>query len=417
MFNRIIALSNLQEAYLNLVEQMEGDGRSSRYAGWDSLKLVDLEINSSIIIEEIREELINFVPLSPAILVSIPKKNKPNKFREIYIYNLKDRIKAQAIYQIVEPYFDNYLSPWLFSYRVSHPSYFAARNAVRHYHRYLNHDYIVVADMADYSSHIKSDILLDKLRKMGFDEPMIKLLQLFIDNQEIRNGIISKPEEGLITGTPLIGLFNNLYLDDFDKYCGKTADFYRRVGDDLIIFDKDPEKLKMIYDHLLKEVIDLNLHIHAYKTKIISANEPFEYLGYYFNNGLISFTDGFLNSTLCRWRIKFNYYDGRTIANKNKFLVSAFNSRKNSLLLEFRELAKQKKLVNDVSQLKIFSENFFHILTVYFFQKYTPRNRRILSIKLKKLKLISFYKVFLSTIYDYPKSKKSTGFFTRFKKK
>jgi Reverse transcriptase (RNA-dependent DNA polymerase) len=417
MFNKIVDLGNLRQAYLSLVEQMESDGRSSRYAGWDSLKLADLEINSSTIIEEIRAELISLTPLSPAILVSIPKKNKPNKFREIYIYNLKDRIKAQAIYQIVEPYFDNYLSPWLFSYRVSHPSYFAARSAVRHYHRYLNRDYIVVADMADYSSHIKADILLNKLRKMGFDEQMIKLLSLFINNKEIRNGIISQPEEGLITGTPLIGLFNNLYLDDFDKYCGKTADFYRRVGDDLIIFDKDKDKLKMIYDLLLKEVIDLNLHIHSYKTKIISASEPFEYLGYHFNNGLVSFTEGFLKGTLRRWRNRFNYYDGRTISKKNKFLILAFNRRKNSLLLEFYELAKQKKLLNDLNQVKIFSENFFHILTIYFFQKYTPRNRRLLSIKLKRLKLVSFYKVFLSTIYDYPKSKKPTGFFKRFKKK
>jgi len=238
MFERIIAKKNLETAYLKIAEQMEEDGRVRRYRGWDSLKLGDLEINSAQIIKEAQQEMIDFKPLSPAALIKIPKKNKPQKSREIHIYNLKDRIKAQAIYQIIEPHLDAYFSPWLFSYRTSHPNYFAARSTVRHYKRYFKRDFVLVADVADYFNHIDVAILKKKLLFLNFSEPVLKLLNLFITNQKIQDGKIIQPAKGLIAGTPLIPILANLYLNDLDKYCGPRIDFYRRVGDDFIIFDQ-----------------------------------------------------------------------------------------------------------------------------------------------------------------------------------
>lgn len=405
MFNDIVSPDNLTKAYLNLIDQMDKDGRLFRYSGWDSLKLSDLEIDSVKILEEIRLELISFTPISPAILVRIPKKNKPNKIREIYIYNLKDRIKAQAIYQIIEPYFDKYFSPWLFSYRTSHPSYFAARSVVRHYNKYYQRDLVIVADMADYSSHINLDILIEKIKEMGLDQNTVKLLSLFIKNTSIKDGLVVESKEGLITGTPLIGLFNNLYLDALDKYFGKTVDFYRRVGDDLIIFDQDKERLEKAYSYLLKEIDQLGLKIHSFKTKIINAKESFEYLGYSFNNGKIGFSKSFEAGILRRWKTRFNYYKFSNITKKKKTLSLAVNKNFNNLLIEFRELAKQKKLVNDMEQVRRVSNSFFAILTGYFFKNCTPKNRRLLEKELERTNLKSFFQIFSNTIYG--RSKKS----------
>jgi retron-type reverse transcriptase len=399
MFDDIVSRDNLTKAYLNLIDQMDKDSRLFRYSGWDSLKLSDLEVDSAKILEEIRLELLSFSPISPAILVRIPKKNKPNKVREIYIYNLKDRIKAQAIYQIIEPYFDKYFSPWLFSYRTSHPSYFAARSVVRHYNKYCQRDSVIVADMADYSSHINLNTLIDKIKEVGFDENTVKLLSLFIKNTSIKDGFVEESKEGLITGTPLIGLFNNLYLDALDKHLGKTVDFYRRVGDDLIIFDQNKERLDLAYSYLLTEIDKLGLKIHVFKTKIIKAKDSFEYLGYSFNAGKIGFSKSFEAGMLRRWKLRFNYYKFNGVAKKKKSLSLAVNKSFNNLLIEFRELSKQKKLVNDFNQIRRVSENFFVILTGYFFKNYTPKNRRLLEKELESANLKSFYKIFSNTIY------------------
>lgn len=399
MFERIIAQSNLEAAYLALADQMEEDNRSGRYCGWDGLNLSDLEISSMRIIKKARQEMMDFSPLVPAAFFKIPKKSNPQKSREIYVYNLKDRIKAQAIYQIVEPCFDAYFSPWLFSYRASHPSYFAARSTVRHYKRYFSRDFVLVADAADYTNHVNTAILLKKLARLDFPEPVFKLISLFINNQKIQDGRIVKPASGLITGTPLIPLLANLYLDDFDKYCGPRVDFYRRVGDDLIIFDQKEERLRPVYDYLLKEIDKLELKINIQKTRYIRASESFDYLGYHFCDGQVGLGQSFVRYTLNRWRAQFNFYDSRSGQRKIFRLQRFLERQDDNLKNDFIQLAEQKKLVTDVPQIRNLSESFFRILTRYFFGVYSPKNRRLLKNKLRELGLISVYKYFLNSQY------------------
>lgn len=401
MFAEIISQKNLTKAYLKLAEQMEADRRSQNYAGWDGLKLGDIELNSAKLIKEARQELINFKELSPAILLRIPKKSNPKKFREIYIYSLKDRIKAQAIYQVVEPYFDAFLSPYLFSYRASHPSYFAARSTVRHYKKYYVRDFLLVADASDYSSNIKRDLLVAKIKKAGFPDEVIKLFILYIENKALEGGEIIRRPLGLISGTPLTGLFANLYLDDFDKYCGSRVDFYRRVGDDLIIFDQCEERLKEIQDYLKKEAAELGIIFNEKKTKYLKASEDFEYLGYSFRQGIIGLGTSFIKNSIRHWQEQFDFYRTLQPRRKEKFLKRVLSRSEGNLANDFKQLAEQKKLVNDSRQIRAFSEAFFRILTRYFFGIYSPKNRRQLESKLKGLPLKSVYKYFLSCQYGY----------------
>ncbi|MEI6529781.1 MAG: reverse transcriptase domain-containing protein [Candidatus Falkowbacteria bacterium] len=404
MFKEIITRDNLEKAYLKLAEQMEADGRSGRYAGYDGLKLGDLEVNSSKLIKEARREMIAFKELSPAVLFTIPKKNNPQKLREIYIYNLKERVKAQAIYQIVEPYFDAYFSEWLFSYRSSHQSYFAARSVVRHYKKYHSRDYALVADLTDYSNYISPKILLKKIEKLNFEKPVYKLLKLFIGNKIIKNGEISNREEGIIQGVPLVALFNNLYLDDFDKYCGPRADFYRRVGDDLIIFDQDKNRLQPLYEHLVATASELGLKINEKKTKLGRADDIFNFLGYNFNHGEIGLEPGFLKQMLKRWSSQFDFYRANNIKRKKDFFKKTLKRERNNLYEQFKQIAEQKKLVTKSAEIIAISETFFHILTRYFFGTYTPKNRRLLNAELKNIPFVSIYKHFLSSQYvDRPK--------------
>jgi len=403
MFAEITSLKNLERAYLKLSEQMEGDGRSSRYAGWDGLKLHDLELNSAQIIKEARREMLSFKEVAPATLFKIPKKNNPQKVREIFIYNLKDRIKAQAIYQVVEPFFDRYFSPWLFSYRSSHPSYFAARSAIRHYKKYYARDFVLVADVSDYTGNIRADILLQKIARIGFTESVMKLFALFIENKALRAGEIVRPAVGLIAGTPLIALFYNIYLDDFDKYCGPRSDFYRRVGDDLIIFDKTKDRIASLHSRLLAETASLGVSLHEKKTKFISARDRFEYLGYSFTAGRIGLSRSFIGHTVKRWQQRFNFYRSRDNRQKKDFLRRALTDDVNSLSGDFKQLAEQKKLVTDSQQIRELSESFFRILTKYFFGNYSEKNRRLLKTKLRGLPLKSIYKYFLICQYGHHK--------------
>jgi hypothetical protein len=405
VFKKITAPSNLTQAYLTLAQQMEEDGRSGRYQSWDGIKLGDLEFNSAKLIKEARGEMLALKPAAPAPLFLIPKKNNPLKMREIFIYKLKDRIKAQAIYQIIEPYFDAYLSEYLFSYRSSHPVYHAARSVARHYKRYSQRDYILVTDVSDYTGNIRGDILLDKIAKIGFDQKTLELINLFIDNLALRNGRLVKPEVGLISGTPLIALFYNIYLDDFDKYCGANADFYRRVGDDLIIFDQNKERVDILYKKLLEETSSLGVSLHPKKTKLGKASESFGYLGYLFKDGEVGLGKSFWDNTLKSWRKQFDFYYSKSQKKKKAFLIDSITKETDNLKNQFKQIAEQKKLITDQQQVREFSEAFFRALTRFFFGTYSPRNRRLLRAKIKNLGLVSVYKYFLNRQHSYGKEK------------
>ena len=405
MFKKIIAKKNLEAAYLKMAQDMELDGRSYRYCGWDSWKLSDIELRSAEILDQIQTELKEFKSLVPAVLFKIPKKSNPQKFREIYIYNLKERIKAQAIYQIVEPIFDQYFSPYLYSYRSSHSSYFAARSVTRHYKKYHQRDFVFIGDLSDYSNYTGHRQLKEKIKALNLGEDVERLLFLFIGNEVVRDGAITKPKVGLVQGVPLIALFNNLYLDDFDKYVGPKTDFYRRVGDDLILFAREEKRLLPLQAYLTKEADDLGLKINQEKSALHQPGEDFNFLGYHFSQGLISLPANYKKALLLKWRQQFSYYYSRSEDDKKRYLQRMIHRDRQNLKEQFDQLAEQKKFVNDERQLRDLSESFFRILTRYFFKDYTERNRRLLPAKLKRMGLSSVYKHFVNTRYGAFKGK------------
>lgn len=405
MFKQIISLKNLEAAYLKIAGDMELDGRARRYCGWDSWKLGDVEMKAPELIRLIRKEMEDLSPVAPAVLFKIPKKSNPQKMREIYIYNWKERIKAQAIYQVVEPIFDAYFSPYLFSYRASHSSYFAARSAVRHYKKYWQRDSVFIGDLTDYSNYTRHDCLKEQIAKLGLDKKVRELLFLFIGNEVIRDGAIVRPEHGLVQGVPLIALFNNLYLDAFDKYAGERADFYRRVGDDLVIFDRLPERLAPLRDYLFAEAERLGLKVNMEKSLMQPARLPFSFLGYRFHDGRISLPPNFEKALIIKWRQQFPYYRSNSEQRKRWFLKRSLHRERNNLKAQFEQLAGQKKLVSDEEQIRRLSEAFFRVLTRYFFRDYSPRTRRLLVAKLRKLGFTSIYKYFFKARYGFKPGK------------
>lgn len=399
MYQRIISKKNLEEAYFKIASDMELDSRFARYRGWDSLRLSDLELKAPDIIASAREELIALSPLAPALLFEIPKKNNPQKLREIYIYNLKERIKAQAIYQIIETVFDDFFSPYLFSYRSSHASYFAARSVVRHYRKYWSRDCVLIGDLSDYSNYIRQDLLKEKLLALGLDRKVLALLHLFIGNEVIREGRVERPEVGLVQGVPLIALFNNLYLDDFDKRIGPKVDLYRRVGDDLIAYSQNQELLREVANSLFQEAQDLGLKVNQDKTGLKLPKTDFNFLGYHFSQGLVSLPTNFYQALIKKWEEQFSYYRSSSVGRKKNYLKQVINRDKQNIREQFKQLAEQKKLVSDEDQLRRLSEAFFRILTKYFYQTYSPRKRRLLGSKLIGLGLVSVYKSFKLSRY------------------
>lgn len=413
-FQKIISLNNIKEGYLDFIEKIEKKGKSPFYTGISGLKIDEINHVSNKICREIRKEIIELKPIAPAICHYIPKKD--GSLRDIYVYDIKDRIKAQAIYRVLEPIFEEEYSSFLFSYRSSANNYYAARSVVRRYLRHYQEDFVLVADLKNYSNFIDQKILLKKLNQLKLDPKIIKVLNLFITNSVYKDKKIYHPTKGVIQGVPLIALFANLYLNDLDKYLGPKVSLYRRVGDDLILFDKNKDKLLELKDYLNKEIKNLKLEIKEKKTKLLTAKEKFNFLGYSFCRGIISMEPEFIKKNITYWKKLILSHQAKNEIIKENYLKKILFGQKNNINNQFKQIVWQKILINNDQQMKNFSDNFFRIITKYFFGKYSFRNQRLLKKRFKNIEIPSLYKIYLNSKYYYGKKRSSNIFIPKKKR-
>lgn len=399
MFEKILSYSNLEAAYLEIVEQFAADHRNFRYHGLDNIFLRDFDLKSQEIIKRARVELAERKEIEPALSVLIPKPNKPGEFREIFIYNLKERIKAQAIYRVVLPEFEKNFSDRLLSYRPGRPPYLAARIFCRRYRKEFRGDRALVIDAKNYSDRIDREMMFARLENIFPDKKVLGLLRLFVFNKVHRRGSSEMPAKGLVQGVPLIALFANLYLADLDFKYQAQAEFYIRVGDDIALLDRDPVKLSAIKETLLGDLRARGLEVNRQKLFLGAADQPFSFLGYAFQAGTIGLEPGFVKKIVDGWK-NILAYQHKSPREKKRLLAKIMDRADGNFNYQFQKIVKTKCQINDSVQVKKISEKFFAILAKFMYEHYSPRNRRLLNDVLAEFKITSLYKTYNNFHYD-----------------
>jgi RNA-directed DNA polymerase len=392
LFSEIPYSQNLQNAYCDLVRKFDEEGKTRFYSGVDGMTLRDVDLCSADFLHTIQKEMVELRPIDPVLEMKIPKRGGGK--RSIYVYTLKDRIKAQAIYRIVEPMFEEQFSDFLFSYRSSHPHYKAVQSVARRYKKYYGEDTVLISDFSSYTDNIDREVLKTKLSEMGFEDDVLGLMSLFIDNVLLKDGKVIDSGIGVLTGVPLVTLFANFYLNDFDYLLGKRVALYRRVGDDFVVFDKDAQRVEAAKQFVLEQAKALKLTLKEEKTSLIPSDESFSFLGHEFKDGRISILPATLRKCQIRWKKLLKYYP---VGEKEKMrrLDGLLYGNSESIHYEFLQLIGTYRQVTDVGQIKSLSDEFFRLLTRYFFGKYSLRNQRLLKEVLANRKVPSLYCYYL----------------------
>jgi len=393
MFEKITSIKNIENAYLECVENFDLNCKSNRYCGVDNIKLDQTNSHSLEMIYSIQKELESLTPILPVLHKSIPKTN--GKKRNIFIYSVKDRIKAQAIYRIIEPNITNSLSPFVFSYRSTHPSHIAAKSIAKRYRKNHGSDYVFHGDVTEYTENIDKTILRNKLKKCEINEKTLLLINLFIDNSIISDEKLFSLRKGIIQGVPLMALFANLYLNDMDLEIGKKVSLYRRVGDDFICFDKNKEKIVSARTTILKHIKKVKLSIQEEKTQIVHNTEKFSFLGYDFINGKVLIRQSSVHKFLTRITKKLHYY---TISQqqKEKRIPKIIYEDSDSIHNMYIEFLRSYYQADDYNQIKKISQNCYKSLTKFFFKSYSHKNQNTCRNITKKLSIPSLYNYFTS---------------------
>ena len=176
-----------------------------------------------------------------------------------------------------------------------------------------DHDYHIFKNMTAYA-WIEADQIETRMR--GKKPPRGRICsayQMRTQFRELKPSIIHQnlSKIGIPQGTPLSGLYANIYMHSFDtwahSFMSEYSGSYRRYSDDIAIIFPKMTDTKAILDRFKAEIQSIMLNINPEKTEIsnfsiinkkMTSDTEFQYLGFTFNG----------EKTLIRSSSLNNYY-------------------------------------------------------------------------------------------------------------
>lgn len=410
LYNQIVDIENIKDAYLEVYESFLEKSKVFDYDVIDAQQIHQTELDLPGFLAEVQRELKEGIKPRLARSVAIPKKN--GKIRKIYMVPVKERVKCQAIYRVLQEFLKPTYSKFLYSFRSERPSYFALRSLRRFYlstiRRVKAGDqqcFLLKTDFKDYSDHINKTILLDKLAVMGVDQETLTLVRQFVEMPFLRDGEWMSMAEGTMQGIPLVSLFNNIYMSQIDEVIGAQVDFYRRVGDDVIALDSDKGKLEKALQFIRQECQKMRIILNEDKTVLQPLDAHFDYLGLAFENGRVFIPESKVVKMIEQLKLLFPARSSAGPVAKIRRLkrVMVINASGQSAF--WGNYIKSLNLLTDMQQLQQVSLKMMTVLWAYLGQGYTAKKlamgKEILSRS--GLNLMSFFEHFRQMLWPHQK--------------
>lgn len=195
--------------------------------------------------------------------------------RQIAIPTLRDRITLKALNNYLQQNFGQKLS-------VQVP-----QQATREVKEALDsglYETAIKIDIKNFYPTINHQSLLSQLAKLGAEQEAIKLVQAAITTGYQKN---QSSNVGVPQGLSISNILAEIYMMEIDKKLNSPDIFYKRYVDDVLIFCKEKDALK-IYNEFVQEATKIGLNVHELerdsdKTTITPIDQEFSYLGYVYN--------------------------------------------------------------------------------------------------------------------------------------
>ena len=239
----------------------------------------DLETHLREIQRKLQEH--RFEP-QPVRRVYIPKPADPNKRRPIGIPVVADRIVQQAIVRVVEPLFDDKMSPRSYGFRKGRKAHDAVATLIEDAKQGFR--VVVDADIASFYDSLDHEVVMSRVRARIADGRVLDLIEAFLKAGISEHNVITVPTEGTPQGGVISPWLSNLVLDDLDKALERRGFRHVRYADDFVVVCRSREEAHKALAYVKEILGTLKLSLHETKTRVSDFREGFEFLGFHFRH-------------------------------------------------------------------------------------------------------------------------------------
>jgi RNA-directed DNA polymerase len=213
----------------------------------------------------------------------IPKRDKPGEYRLLGIPTIYDRVCQQALLNRLEPIFEPVFDDASFGYRRGR----STKDALRKIWKEIQggSEWIVDADLRDFFGSVDHEKLLTLVAQRVADGRVLRLIKAMLKAGSYGKGQLFPSERGTPQGGVVSPTLSNILLTPFDREMRLRGYQLTRYADDWVITCKSAAEARAAVEAAGRILKQLGVELHPQKTRIVHAQDGFEFLGYKIKRG------------------------------------------------------------------------------------------------------------------------------------